>query len=173
MYLPRLPLARHDRANQMGRSRRVVATYPSRSDIERIRRSSTAGTCVLTLTVNPDTSQVETVKVDELTCALRLLDAFHLTFTSGKQLFTLEPASVTTAEAHRCISPLGGRIWLNGAYGGCSSMVVSSSVASSSARLWWSVWLLQYSRARSGVARKWPRGALVIWSASASSARGV
>ena len=62
-----------------------------------------------TLTVNPDTWQVETVKVDEMTCALRLLDAFHLTFTSGKQLLTLEPASVTTAEAHRCISPLGGR----------------------------------------------------------------
>ena len=64
-------------------------------------------------TVNPDTSQVETVKVDELKFALRLLgalDAFHLTFTSGNHLFMLERVSVTTAQAHTCISSLGGRI---------------------------------------------------------------
>ena len=63
-----------------------------------------------TLSVNPDTSQVETVKVDEMARALCLLDAFHLTFTYGKPLWMLEPASVTTAEALTCISPLGGRI---------------------------------------------------------------
>ena len=56
------------------------------------------------------TRQVETVRVDETSFALRLLDAFHLTFTSGKHLFMLERASVTTAQAHTCISPLGGRI---------------------------------------------------------------
>ena len=57
-----------------------------------------------TPSVNPDTWQVETVKVDELKFALRLLDAFHLTFTSTKHLFMLERASVTTAQAHTCIS---------------------------------------------------------------------
>ena len=66
----------------------------------------------LTLLANPDTWQVETVKVDETSLALRLLDAFHLTFTSGKHLFMLERASVTTAQAHTCISPLGRRISL-------------------------------------------------------------
>ena len=35
---------------------------------------------------------------------------FDLAFTSGKHLFMLEPASVTTAQAHTCISPLGRRI---------------------------------------------------------------
>ena len=65
-----------------------------------------------TLSVNPDTRQVETVKVDETSLALRPLDAFHLTFTSGKHLFMLEPASVTTAQAHSCIAPLGRRISL-------------------------------------------------------------
>ena len=54
--------------------------------------------------------------------ALCLLDAFHLTFTSGKHLFMLEPASVTTAEALTCISPLGGRISLE----------------------WWMWWLQQH-----------------------------
>ena len=61
------------------------------------------------------TRQVETVRVDETSFALRLLDAFHLTFTSGKHLFMLElheRVSVTTAQAHTCISPLGGRISL-------------------------------------------------------------
>ena len=57
----------------------------------------------VTPTVNPDTWQVETVKVDETSLALRPLDAFHLTFTSGKHLFTLERTSVTTAQAHTCI----------------------------------------------------------------------
>ena len=66
----------------------------------------------LRLTVNPDTWQVETVKVDELTRALCLMDAFHLRFTSSKQLFMLEPASVTTDEADSCISPLGRRFSL-------------------------------------------------------------
>ena len=66
----------------------------------------------VTLLVNPDTWQVQTVKVDEMSHALCLLDAFHLTFTSGKHLFMLEPASVTTAEAHTCIAPLGRRISL-------------------------------------------------------------
>ena len=66
----------------------------------------------LTLLANPDTWQVETVKVDETSFALRLLDAFHLAFTSGKQLFTLERASVTTDEADSCISPLGRRFSL-------------------------------------------------------------
>ena len=65
-----------------------------------------------TLSANPDTSQVETVKVDESSFALRLLDAFHLTFTSGKPLRMLEPASVTTAQAQTCISRLGRRISL-------------------------------------------------------------
>ena len=64
----------------------------------------------VTLLVNPDTWQVETVKVDEMSCALCLTDALHLTFTSGKHLFMLERASVTTAQAHTCISPLGRRI---------------------------------------------------------------
>ena len=66
----------------------------------------------LTLLVNPDTSQVETVKVDEMSRALCLLDAFHLTFTYGKPLWMLEPASVTTAQAQTCISRLGRRISL-------------------------------------------------------------
>ena len=66
----------------------------------------------VTLLVNPDTWQVETVKVNEMSLALCLLDGFHLTFTSGKHLFMLEPASVTTAQAHTCISPLGRRISL-------------------------------------------------------------
>ena len=56
------------------------------------------------LLVNPVTPQVETVKVNEMWLALRLLDAFHLTFTSGKHLFMLEPASVTTEEALTCVS---------------------------------------------------------------------
>ena len=121
------------------------------------------------------TRQVETVRVDETSFALRLLDAFHLTFTSGKHLFMLERASVTTAQheltpaSHRSAA---GFQW-NGGYGGCSSMAVSSSVASSSAYFSWSVWSLPCSRARSGVARKWPSGHLVLWSASASNARGV
>ena len=54
----------------------------------------------VTLLVNPDTWQVQTVKVDEMSQALCLLDAFHLTFTSGKHLFMLERGSVTTAQAH-------------------------------------------------------------------------
>ena len=66
----------------------------------------------LTLLVNPDTWQVETVKVDEMSRALCLLDAFHLTFTYGKPLWMLEPASVTTAQAQTCISRLGRRISL-------------------------------------------------------------
>ena len=122
-YLLRLPPARHDRANETGTRSRVVAMYPSRCDIERIRRSSTAGTCVLALTVNPDTWQVETVKVDEMTRALCLMDAFHLRFTSSKQLFMLEPASVTTDEADSCISPLGRRFSVE----------------------WWMWWVLQQS----------------------------
>ena len=78
----------------------------------------------ITLLVNPDTRQVETVKVDEMSFALCLTDALYLAFTSGKHLFMLEPASVTTAEALTCISPLGGRIsmewwmwWLQQQYG--------------------------------------------------------
>ena len=66
----------------------------------------------VTLIVNPVTPQVETVKVDEPSLALRLLDAFHLTFTSGKHLFMLERASVTTAQAHTSISRLGCRFSL-------------------------------------------------------------
>ena len=62
------------------------------------------------LLVNPDTWQVETVKVDELSSALCLTDALYLAFTSGKHLFMLEPASVTTAQALTCISPLRRRI---------------------------------------------------------------
>ena len=42
--------------------------------------------------------------------ALCLVTTTHLTFTSGKHLFMLERASVTTAQAHTCISPLGRRI---------------------------------------------------------------
>ena len=75
------------------------------------------------LSVNPDTSQVETVKVDEMARALCLLDAFHLTFTYGKPLWMLEPASVTTAQAQTCISRLGRRISLE----------------------WWMWWLQQQS----------------------------
>ena len=76
-----------------------------------------------TLSANPDTWQVETVKVDELTRALCLMDAFHLRFTSSKQLFMLEPASVTTDEADSCISPLGRRFSVE----------------------WWMWWVLQQS----------------------------
>ena len=68
------------------------------------------------LLVNPDTWQVETVRVDEMSRTLCLLDAFHLTFTYGKPLLMLEPASVTTAQAQTCISWLGRRIsleWCN------------------------------------------------------------
>ena len=78
----------------------------------------------VTLLINPVTRQVETVRVDELSFALCLTDALYLAFTSGKHLFMLEPASVTTAEALTCISPLGGRIsmewciwWLQQHYG--------------------------------------------------------
>ena len=46
----------------------------------------------VTLLVNPDTWQIETVRVDELSFALSLTDALHLAFTSGKHLFMLEPA---------------------------------------------------------------------------------
>ena len=66
----------------------------------------------VTLSANPDTSQVETVKVDEMSHTLCLLDAFHLTFTYGKPLWMLEPASVTTAQAQTCISRLNRRISL-------------------------------------------------------------
>ena len=76
----------------------------------------------LTLTVNPDTWQVETVKVDEMSFALCFTDALYLAFTPGKHLFTLERASVTTAQAHTCISPLGRRISL----------------------VWWMWWLQQH-----------------------------
>ena len=64
------------------------------------------------LHTNPDTWQVETVRVDEMSFALCLTDALYLAFTPGKHLFTLERASVTTAQAHTCISPLGRRISL-------------------------------------------------------------
>ena len=64
----------------------------------------------VTLLVNPDTWQVETVRVDEMSFALCLTDALYLAFTSGKHLFMLEPASVTTAQALTCISPLRRRI---------------------------------------------------------------
>ena len=47
-----------------------------------------------------------------MSCALRLTDALYPTFTSGKHLFMLEPASVTRAEAHTCIAPLSRRISL-------------------------------------------------------------
>ena len=71
-----------------------------------------AGIPVLRSVQIPTLPQVETVKVDEMSCALCLTDALYLTFTSGKHLFMLEPASVTTAEAHTCIAPLGRRISL-------------------------------------------------------------
>ena len=88
-----------------------------------------------TLSVNPDTWQVETVKVDETLLALCLTDAFYLTFTRGKHLFMLERASVTTALPQHKLTPASHRSaagfqW-NGACGGCGSMVVSSSMASS------------------------------------------
>ena len=70
----------------------------------------------VTPSVNPVTWQVETVRVDEMSFALCLTDALYLAFTPGKHLFTLERASVTTAQAHTCISPLGRRIsleWCN------------------------------------------------------------
>ena len=127
----------------------------------------------VTLLVNPDTWQVQTVKVDEMSHALCLLDAFHLTFTSGKHLFMLEPASVTTAEAHTCIAPLGRRISLEWCIWWLQQHVASSSVASSLTCLGWSVWPLPSLRARSGVARKWPSGQIVVWSTSASNARSV
>ena len=69
-----------------------------------------------TLSVNPVTPQVQTVRVDEMSFALCLTDALCLAFTPGNHLFTLERASVTTAQAHTCISPLGRRIsleWCN------------------------------------------------------------
>ena len=49
-------------------------------------------------------------KVEHVPRALCLVATTHLTFTSGKHLFMLERASVTTAQAHTCISPLGRRI---------------------------------------------------------------
>ena len=84
----------------------VKVRYRTRKALEnrRYRRSYASA--------NPDTSQVETVKVDEMSRALCLLDAFHLTFTYGKPLWMLEPASVTTAQAQTCISRLGRRISL-------------------------------------------------------------
>ena len=66
----------------------------------------------VTLLVNPDTWQVETVKVDEMSFALCLTDALYLAFTSGKHLFMLEHTSVTTVQALTCISPLRRRISL-------------------------------------------------------------
>ena len=66
-----------------------------------------------------------------------------------------------------CLPPLAAQSLTEPAI--CNSMVVSSSVVSSSACMWWSVWLLRYSRARSGVAWKCPRGDLVICSASAGT----
>ena len=68
--------------------------------------------------------------------ALCLLDAFHLTFTYGKPLWMLEPASVTTAQAQTCISRLGRRIslewwmwWLQQQSGGCHSADTSLRIA--------------------------------------------
>ena len=96
----------------------------------------------------------------------------YLAFIPGKHLFMLEPASVTTAEALTCISPLGGRISLE----------------------WWMWWLQQHGDQQQrgqvfGVVvvvcvvvavlasviglglEQWPSGRFVVWSASASRAR--
>ena len=128
----------------------------------------------VTLLINPDTPQVETVKVDEPSLALRLLDAFHLTFTRGKHLFMLERASVTTAQAHTRISPLGRRIsiewcmwWLQQhggqqQYGQLFDVLCLVRVA-----------IAVCSRTRSDVVRKWPDGQFVVWSTSVRYACGV
>ena len=64
----------------------------------------------VTLIVNPRRSAGRAGKVEHVPRALCLVTTTHLTFTSGKHLFMLERASVTTAQAHTCISPLGRRI---------------------------------------------------------------
>ena len=64
------------------------------------------------LQVNLRKLAVETVKVDQVARALCLPAATMHDFTSGKHLFMLERASVTTAQAHTCISPLVRRISL-------------------------------------------------------------
>ena len=66
----------------------------------------------LTLLVNLRRLASRAGKVDQISRTLCLKGATHLAFTSGKHLFMLERASVTTAEALTCISPLGGRISL-------------------------------------------------------------
>ena len=66
----------------------------------------------LTLLVNLRRLASRAGKVDQISRTLCLKGATHLAFTSGKHLFMLERASVTTARAHTCISPLGGRISL-------------------------------------------------------------
>ena len=78
----------------------------------------------LTLLVNLRRLASRAGKVDQISRTLCLKGATHLAFTSGKHLFMLERASVTTARAHTCISPLGGRIslewciwWLQQHYG--------------------------------------------------------
>ena len=73
----------------MGRcahSARTYPYYPSKPRIESRDASSLSRYIRVTLLVNPDTWQVETVKVDEMSCALRLTDALYLAFTSGEQL---------------------------------------------------------------------------------------
>ena len=64
----------------------------------------------LTLIVNLRRLAGRAGKVEHVPRALCLVTTTHLTFTSGKHLFMLERASVTTAQAHTCISPLGRRI---------------------------------------------------------------
>ena len=64
----------------------------------------------LTLIVNLRRLAGRAGKVEHVPRALCLVATTHLTFTSGKHLFMLERASVTTAQAHTCISPLGRRI---------------------------------------------------------------
>ena len=49
-------------------------------------------------------------KVEHIPRATCLVATTHLGFTSGKHLIMLEPASVTTAQALTCISPLRRRI---------------------------------------------------------------
>ena len=112
MYPPQLPPPSHDHADVRGSwpTRRGWGPAKVRG---RTREAFEHSRYIRqTLSANPDTLQVETVKVDGMSRALCLLDAFHLTFTYGKPLWMLEPASVTTAQAQTCISRLGRRISL-------------------------------------------------------------
>ena len=111
-------------------------------------------------------------RVDETSSALRLLDAFHLTFAFGKHLFMLELASVTTAQGHTCISQLGRRISLEW----CIWRLQQHGSQQQRGQLFGVLWLIRVvvavlASAIGRVARKRPSGRLVLCCASAGRAR--